>query len=154
MRHLRRPGTYEFLVGNRCADTGCRARGRMAWATASSAKILVPLPERAVRGDRRRLPPVTPHRDDLEHQVALRLAEADVPCIAFRTARSSRRPRARSGSSLTFDLDFGEIAALAQRHPATAILFRLHNTRAPHVISRLEACLECFSSGTRTAGHW
>ena len=42
---------------------------------------------------------------------------------------------------LTFDLDFGEIAALARDQPVTVILFRLHNTRGSHVISRLEAVL-------------
>ena len=39
---------------------------------------LVPLPERPVRGDHRRLPPVMADGDHLEHQVALRLAETDV----------------------------------------------------------------------------
>jgi len=39
---------------------------------------LVPLPERAIRGDHGRLLPVMPDGDDLEHQVALRLAQADV----------------------------------------------------------------------------
>lgn len=42
---------------------------------------------------------------------------------------------------LTFDLDFGEIAALARGRRASVILFRLHNTRTPHVIDRLAAVL-------------
>jgi predicted nuclease of predicted toxin-antitoxin system len=45
---------------------------------------------------------------------------------------------------LTFDLDFAEIAALSQGQKASVILFRLHNTRTPHVISRLAVVLaEC-----------
>jgi predicted nuclease of predicted toxin-antitoxin system len=43
---------------------------------------------------------------------------------------------------LTFDLDFGEIAALAQGKPVTVVVFRLHNTRPAHVIARLKATLE------------
>jgi predicted nuclease of predicted toxin-antitoxin system len=42
---------------------------------------------------------------------------------------------------LTFDLDFGEIAALTHRHQVTVLLFRLHNTRAPHIIARLDAVM-------------
>lgn len=43
---------------------------------------------------------------------------------------------------LTFDLDFGEIAALSGGRKASVILFRLHNTRSSHVIDRLAAVLE------------
>jgi predicted nuclease of predicted toxin-antitoxin system len=43
---------------------------------------------------------------------------------------------------LTFDLDFGEIAALTMGRTVTVILFRMHNTRASQVISRLEAVLK------------
>src|SRR5574341_683255 len=43
---------------------------------------------------------------------------------------------------LTFDLDFGDIAALTTGRSVTVILFRLHTTRASHVISRLEAVLK------------
>ncbi len=43
---------------------------------------------------------------------------------------------------LTFDLDFGEIAALTRQHPVTVILFRLHNTRASHLMARLDAVLK------------
>ncbi len=42
---------------------------------------------------------------------------------------------------LTFDLDFGEIAALTGGRQASVILFRLHNTRTDHVIARLAAAL-------------
>jgi predicted nuclease of predicted toxin-antitoxin system len=43
---------------------------------------------------------------------------------------------------LTFDLDFGEIAALSRGRRASVILFRLRHPRAPHVIARLGAVLE------------
>ena len=43
---------------------------------------------------------------------------------------------------LTFDLDFGEIAALAGDRFASVVVFRLQNTRADHVIERLAAVLE------------
>lgn len=46
---------------------------------------------------------------------------------------------------LTFDLDFGEIAALSRGRNASVILFRLHNTRAGHVISRVGAVLAASS---------
>lgn len=42
---------------------------------------------------------------------------------------------------LTFDLDFGEITAYARGKRAGVILFRLHNTRAAHVIDRLAEVL-------------
>jgi predicted nuclease of predicted toxin-antitoxin system len=42
---------------------------------------------------------------------------------------------------LTFDLDFGEIMALSRGRKASVILFRLRNTRTPHVIERLAAVL-------------
>ena len=42
---------------------------------------------------------------------------------------------------LTFDLDFGEITALSRGQIVSVILFRLHNTRTPHVIKRLESGL-------------
>src|SRR5437870_5472649 len=47
---------------------------------------------------------------------------------------------------LTFDLDFGEIAALARGRMVSVIVFRLHNTRTPHVIERLAAVLADCSS--------
>lgn len=42
---------------------------------------------------------------------------------------------------LTFDLDFGEIAALSRGRKTGIVIFRLHNTRASHVIDRLSAVL-------------
>lgn len=42
---------------------------------------------------------------------------------------------------LTFDLDFGEIAALSKGRKTSVVLFRLHNTRTSHVINRLAAVL-------------
>jgi len=43
---------------------------------------------------------------------------------------------------LTFDLDFGEIVALSRGRPVSVILFRLHNTRTPHVTDRLRKVLK------------
>jgi len=43
---------------------------------------------------------------------------------------------------LTFDLDFGEIIALSGMRSVSVILFRLRNTRTPHVIDRLRTVLE------------
>ena len=43
---------------------------------------------------------------------------------------------------LTFDLDFGEIAATAGEHMTGVVVFRLHNARADHVIGRMAAVLE------------
>lgn len=48
---------------------------------------------------------------------------------------------AESRVVLTFDLDFGEIAALTKGRKASVILFRLHNTRTPHLIERLAVTL-------------
>jgi predicted nuclease of predicted toxin-antitoxin system len=42
---------------------------------------------------------------------------------------------------LTFDLDFGEILALAGAAVTSVVLFRLNNTRTPFVQMRLEAVL-------------
>jgi predicted nuclease of predicted toxin-antitoxin system len=42
---------------------------------------------------------------------------------------------------LTFDLDFGEILALSAGRSVSVILFRLRNTRTPHVIDRLATVL-------------
>lgn len=42
---------------------------------------------------------------------------------------------------LTFDLDFGEIAALSGQKKASVILFRLHNPRTSHLIDRLRTVL-------------
>ncbi len=43
---------------------------------------------------------------------------------------------------LTFDLDFGEIAAASVGSSVSVILFRLRNTRADFVVQRLKAVLE------------
>ena len=43
---------------------------------------------------------------------------------------------------LTCDLDFGEIAAMAERPMTSVAIFRLPNTRADHLIERLSAVLE------------
>ncbi|NOZ67771.1 MAG: hypothetical protein GXP46_00650 [Deferribacteres bacterium] len=43
---------------------------------------------------------------------------------------------------LTFDLDFGEIAAASGKKIPSVITFRLRNTRTPHVIARLAKVLE------------
>ncbi len=42
---------------------------------------------------------------------------------------------------VTFDLDFGEIAAMSQGRVAGVIIFRLRNPRAKHVIERLSTVL-------------
>ncbi len=54
----------------------------------------------------------------------------------FEKATAERR------AVLTFDLDFGEIAALSRGQKTSVILFRLHNTTTPNVIARLAAVLE------------
>ena len=43
---------------------------------------------------------------------------------------------------ITFDLDFGEIVALAKGKKTSVVVFRLHNTRASHVIRRLSTALK------------
>jgi predicted nuclease of predicted toxin-antitoxin system len=42
---------------------------------------------------------------------------------------------------VTFDLDFGEIAAMSGGRIASVIVFRLRNTRVDHVIERLREAL-------------
>ncbi|OHB82160.1 MAG: hypothetical protein A2W31_14500 [Planctomycetes bacterium RBG_16_64_10] len=42
---------------------------------------------------------------------------------------------------MTFDLDFGEILALSGSAQVSVVVFRLRNTRTPHVIERLRAVL-------------
>jgi predicted nuclease of predicted toxin-antitoxin system len=51
---------------------------------------------------------------------------------------------------LTFDLDFGEIAALSRGRKASVVVFRLHNTRSDHVIARLSVVLEKSMSALET----
>jgi predicted nuclease of predicted toxin-antitoxin system len=48
---------------------------------------------------------------------------------------------AESRVVVTLDLDFGEIISLSGRRNVSAIVFRLRNTRAQHVIDRLAAVL-------------
>ncbi len=43
---------------------------------------------------------------------------------------------------VTFDLDFGEVVALSGQQNVSVVLFRLHNTRTPHVIERLNVALQ------------
>ena len=60
-----------------------------------------------------------------------RLANGDI----FNRAISENR------TILTFDLDFGEIAALSKQKKTSVIVFRLNNTRVTHVIDRLKKIL-------------
>lgn len=54
---------------------------------------------------------------------------------------------AREGRCLlTFDRDFGEIAALASGRPVTLVLFRLHNTPPAPVIAKLASVLRASPS--------
>lgn len=53
----------------------------------------------------------------------------------FRKAASEKRV------ILTFDLDFGEVAAFQREGHTGVVVFRLHNTRTGHVIERLEKVL-------------
>lgn len=49
-------------------------------------------------------------------------------------------------------LRFGEIAALSGGRKASVVLFRLHDTRTPHVIDRLSAALaDCMPALERGA---
>ena len=47
---------------------------------------------------------------------------------------------------LTFDLDFGEIAAFSEGEKSSVVVFRLRNIRTSHVISRLDSVLAASSS--------
>jgi predicted nuclease of predicted toxin-antitoxin system len=68
----------------------------------------------------------------LREQGLQRLADRDV----FAKAASESR------ILLTFDLDFGEIVALATNPRTTVVVFRLHDTRTARVIERLADVLE------------
>ncbi len=71
-------------------------------------------------------------------------------CVHLREERLQRLPNGdvfRKGIAedrilLTFDLDFGEIAAMAGDRAASVIVFRLRNARADHVIERLSVALD------------
>ena len=52
-----------------------------------------------------------------------------------------RKAIAENRVLLTFDLDFGEIVAFSGRQKAEVVLFRLQNTRTPHIIERLKVVL-------------
>lgn len=52
-----------------------------------------------------------------------------------------RKAATESRILLTFDLDFGEILALSGQRKVSVVLFRLANTRTPHVIERLKVTL-------------
>ena len=51
---------------------------------------------------------------------------------------------------LTFDLDFGEIIALSGGRSVSVVLFRLRNTRTPHLIARLDAVLRACGTALET----
>ena len=68
----------------------------------------------------------------LRDENLLRMPDPDI----FRKAATERRVL------LTFDLDFGEIVALSGQKNVSVVLFRLHNTRTPHVMDRLNVALE------------
>jgi predicted nuclease of predicted toxin-antitoxin system len=69
-----------------------------------------------------------------------RLSDPDV----FTKAGSERRV------ILTFDLDFSEIASLSGDPKVSVIVFRLRNTRTPHVIERLSSALTDASDALKT----
>ncbi len=52
-----------------------------------------------------------------------------------------RKAVAEARVLLTFDLDFGELAAFSAGGHTGVIIFRLHNTRTPHVMERLSSAL-------------
>jgi predicted nuclease of predicted toxin-antitoxin system len=53
-----------------------------------------------------------------------------------------RKAIAENRVVLTFDLDFGEIVASSGRQKVNVVLFRLRDTRTPHVIERLKVVLQ------------
>jgi predicted nuclease of predicted toxin-antitoxin system len=68
----------------------------------------------------------------LRDQGLHRLENGEIFTKAFRESRII----------LTWDLDFTEILALSGRHTVSAVIFRLVNTRTPHVIERLARVLQ------------
>ena len=73
-----------------------------------------------------------------KHEV-VHLREKDLQRLEDRAifAKAAAEQRA----ILTFDLDFGEIAALSLDVVVSVILFRLHDTTTAHVIDRLRTVL-------------
>lgn len=53
---------------------------------------------------------------------------------------------------ITFDLDFAEIAALTRGERAGVVVFRLRNTRTPHVVERLATALGIYGDSVVTGG--
>jgi predicted nuclease of predicted toxin-antitoxin system len=53
-----------------------------------------------------------------------------------------RKAVAENRVVLTLDLDFGEIVAFSGQQNVSVVLFRLQNTRTPHVIDRLHVVLQ------------
>jgi predicted nuclease of predicted toxin-antitoxin system len=68
----------------------------------------------------------------LRDQGLHRLENGEIFTKAFRESRIT----------LTWDLDVAEILALSGRHTVSAVIFRLVNTRTPHVIERLARVLQ------------
>jgi predicted nuclease of predicted toxin-antitoxin system len=68
----------------------------------------------------------------LREQGLERLPDSDI----FKKAAEEQR------IILTFDLDFGEIMALSSTRPICVIIFRLRNSRTPHVIARRQKVLD------------
>jgi predicted nuclease of predicted toxin-antitoxin system len=83
-------------------------------------------------------------------RVALHLRAAGHDAVHLREEGLQRLPNGEifqmahreSRCVLTFDLDFGEIVAGSAGKLVSVVLFRLHNTRADHVIARLERVLQ------------
>ncbi|SOH04838.1 hypothetical protein KSMBR1_2343 [Candidatus Kuenenia stuttgartiensis] len=55
----------------------------------------------------------------------------------FRIGKFLKKLASEGRIILTFDLDFGEIIALSEGILVSVILFRLRNTRTPHVMNVL-----------------
>jgi len=85
----------------------------------------------------------------ISQQVCRWLREAGHDVVHLRDQRLHRLPNGEIFQKavterrvlLTFDLDFGEILAGAGSEVVSVIVFRLRNTRASHVIQRLQAVL-------------
>ena len=83
-------------------------------------------------------------------RIVKRLRNEGHDAVHLREERLHRLPNgaifekayAESRVVLTFDLDFGEIIAISGGKSVSVILFRLHNTRTPHVMERLKKVLK------------